>query len=138
MAFRKQMTLALAMALMTVCFGCADELNAPTEDEAPVLPPTNVSAFALGDGSVRLSWDASSQPDINGYNLYRREAGHGNPNRINSARVLSTQYLDETTAARKDYEYRITAVNSKGKESRFTAVVVRTRDLAGTHVELGD
>jgi fibronectin type 3 domain-containing protein len=138
MAFRKQMTLALAMALMTVCFGCADELNAPTDDEAPVLPPTNVTAVALGDGSVQLTWDASSQPDINGYNLYRREVDHGNPKRLNATRILSTEYRDEATSVPENYEYRLTAVNTKGKESRFTAVVVVTRTITRSHLEPGD
>ena len=129
MAFRKQMALALAMAMLTVCFGCADELNAPiTEDEAPVLPPTNVSARALSDGDVQVTWDASSQPTINGYNVYRREIGNGNPNRLNPNRVLSTKYVDGTATPRKEYEYRVTAVNTKGKESRFTSVTIVARD----------
>jgi hypothetical protein len=131
MAFRKQMTLALAMALVMICFGCADELNAPTEDEAPVLPPTNVVAVALSNGSVRVTWDASSQPDINGYNLYRREAGTGNPSRLNSTRILATEYLDDATVGHTEYEYRVTAVNTRGKESRHTAVVIEAGNTIG-------
>lgn len=129
MAFRKQITLALAMALVTICFGCADELNAPTEDEAPVLPPTNVTAVALSDGSVQVTWDPSSQPTISGYNLYRRELDYGNSKRLNPTRILTTEYLDDTTVAPKEYEYRVTAVNTKGKESRHTTVIITTHDL---------
>jgi hypothetical protein len=129
MAFRKQIVLALAMVLMTICFGCADELNAPNpQDEAPVLPPTNVRARLMSDGDVQVLWDASSQPDINGYNLYRRELATGNPKRLNNSRILDTEFLDSSTSAPKDYEYRVTAVNSKGKESRHTAIVIRTYD----------
>jgi len=129
MAFRKQTALALALAMVTICFGCADEINAPnTADEQPVLPPTNVRALALNDGQVELVWDASSQPTINGYNLYRREVGNGSPRRLNETRILSTQFVDNTTTPKKEYEYRVTAVNSKGKESRFTAVVIVARD----------
>ena len=129
MAFRKQMALMLALALVTVCFGCADEINAPTEDEQPVLPPSNVRALALSDGYVQVTWDASSQPTITGYNLYRREVGSGSPKRLNSTRIESTQYTDGHTAAPREYEYRVTAVNSKGKESRHTAVVIWTHDV---------
>ncbi len=130
--FRKQMALCLAMALLTICFGCADELNAPnTLDEAPVLPPTNVRAFALGNGSVQVLWDASSQPTVTGYNLYRRIASVGSPKRINLSRILDTEYVDGTTGARVQYEYRLVAVNNKGKESRFTAIIVDTRVLSG-------
>jgi Fibronectin type III domain len=128
MVFRKQAALALALASVIVMLGCTDELNGPnTTDEQPVLPPTNVSAFALTDGHVRVKWDASSEPTINGYNLYRREAGHGKANKLNSSRIQAHEYVDESTAALKNYEYRLTAVNSKGKESRFVSVIIETR-----------
>lgn len=129
MAFRKQISLALALTMVMVCFGCADEIGAPIEDEQPVLPPTNVRALALNDGHVEVLWDASSQPTINGYNVYRRELGVGQPNRLNSTRVLTTKYRDTGTVPSREYEYRVTAVNERGKESRHTSVVVETRDL---------
>jgi hypothetical protein len=132
MAFRKQMALAMALAFSSICFGCADDTTAPnTEDEQPVLPPTNVRALALSDGHVQVLWDASSQPTINGYNLYRRDGGHGNPKRLNSTRILATQYIDGTTVEQRQYEYRLTAVNSEGKESRFTAVVIQVHAAVG-------
>jgi hypothetical protein len=130
MAFRRQMTLAVASALLTICFGCADELNAPiTGDEAPVLPPTNVVAVALSNGNVQVTWDASSQPNSNGYNLYRREVQNGATRRLNSTRILTTEFIDDSTVAPREYEYRVTVVSSRGKESRFTAVVVGTHDV---------
>lgn len=130
MAFRKQMALALAMAMLTFCFGCADELNAPiTEDEAPLLAPTNVRALALSDGDVEVVWEASSQPNTNGYNLYRREVGTSSSRRLNSSRLLSTQYVDQTTVRAKNYEYRVTVVSTTGRESGFTAVVIQSRDV---------
>jgi len=127
MAFRKQAALALALASVIVFLGCTDEVNAPTTNEQPVLPPTSVTAFAMSDGSIRVKWDASSEPTINGYNLYRREVGNGSPKRVNNSRIITTQYLDAATTALKYYEYRVTAVNTKGKESRFTAVVVQAK-----------
>ncbi len=130
MLFRKQAALVLALASVVVMFGCTDELNAPsTTDEQPVLPPTNVSAFALTDGHVRVKWDASSEPTISGYNLYRREVGHGKPNKLNNSRIQAHEYVDDSTLALKNYEYRLTAVNSKGKESRFVSVVIETRAI---------
>ncbi|HET6463063.1 MAG TPA: fibronectin type III domain-containing protein [Candidatus Krumholzibacteria bacterium] len=130
MVFRKQAALAVALASVIVMLGCTDELNGPnTTDEQPVLPPTNVSAFALTDGHVRVKWDASSEPTISGYNLYRREAGHGKPGKLNSGRIHAHEYVDESTVALKNYEYRLTAVNSKGKESRYVAVIVETRTI---------
>ena len=132
MAFRRQIALAAALAFSSICFGCADDTTAPmTEDEQPVLPPTNVRALALSDGEVQVLWDASSQPTINGYNLYRRDGGQGSPKRLNPTRILATQYLDGTTAPQRQYEYRVTAVSSKGKESRFTSVVIQIHAAVG-------
>jgi hypothetical protein len=129
MAFHKQAALALALASVVMFLGCTDELNAPVTDETPVAPPTNVSAFALSDGSVRVKWDPSSDLTINGYNVYRREVGNGSAKRLNDSRVLATEYLDDGTAVPKQYQYRITAVNSKGKESHWTAVTIQTQTL---------
>lgn len=130
MAFRKHAGLALALASAILCFGCADDINAPnTTDEQPVLPPTNVTASALNNGHVQVKWDASSQPNTTGYNLYRREVGHGSSKRLNNTRIVTTTYMDQNTMAQKQYEYRVTTVNSKGTESHFTAVVIVTHDV---------
>ena len=126
MAFRKQAALALALASVVMFLGCTDELNAPNTDEQPVPPPTNVTAAALINGDVQVTWAASSEPTINGYNVYRREVGNGSPKRVNGSRILATQYLDDGTAVQKQYEYRVTAVNAKGKESNWTSVIVQT------------
>jgi len=129
MAFRKHTVLAFALlVLAAIALGCADDTTAPnTQDEAPVLAPTNVQAIALSGGDIRVSWDPSSQPNVTGYNVYRREVGQGNPNRINGSRVRETRYIDETAQIEREYEYRVTAVSSKGKESRYTAVSIRNR-----------
>jgi hypothetical protein len=127
MAFRKHAALALALASVVVMFGCTDVTAPNTTDEQPVLPPTNVSAFPLSDGHVRVKWDASSEPTVNGYNLYRREVGHGSPERVNGTRIINTQFVDDGTSAPNSYEYRLTAVNVKGKESHWVSVVIETR-----------
>lgn len=136
MAFRKQAVLALALVSAILCLGCTDEIGSPVAtDEQPVLPPTAVTAFALNDGHVRVTWDASSEPTINGYNLYRSETGQGSPVRVNTKRIMNTQYIDTHTEPLREYEYRVTAVNVKGRESQGTTVVIETTQHVspGTH-----
>ena len=124
---RKHIALALATAFLTICFGCADELNSPvTTDEAPVLPPTNVQAVALNSGTVNVSWDASSQPNVVGYNVYRRVEGLGGPKQLNPARLESPHFMDSGSFPGRQYEYRVTAISSTGKESRHTSAYVVT------------
>jgi fibronectin type 3 domain-containing protein len=133
MAFRKHVVLALALLAVTATvYGCSDDTTAPnTQDETPVLPPTNVRAAVVNGGDVQVSWDSSSQPDVTGYNIYRREVGHGGPQRVNGSRIQATHYIDQGVVVDKAYEYRVTAVNSKGKESRFTAVIIKTGAVIG-------
>ena len=133
MAFRKHMVLAFALlALTAIAYGCADDTTAPpTQDETPVLPPTNVRAAVVNGGDVQVSWDPSSQPDVAGYNVYRREVHHGEPERVNGSRIHATNFVDPDTNIEREYEYRVTVVNSRGKESRFTAVVIETHDVLG-------
>jgi len=133
MAFRKQFVLAFALlALSAIALGCAEDTTAPnTQDEAPVLAPTNVQATVLAGGNIQITWNPSSQPDISGYNLYRREVGNGNSNKLNGSRIHATDYVDNTTRVASEYEYRVTAVNTRGRESRFTSVVVETPDVGG-------
>jgi len=138
MAFRKRASLALALTAVVLCLGCTDELNAPaTTNEQPVSPPTNVSASALNDGDVRLTWSPSSDPMVAGYNLYRREVGQNTATKLNQTRLLDTQYRDETTVAGKSYEYRVTAVNTRGSESLWTSVTIQAEvDIVGGNGKL--
>ena len=124
---RKYMALALATAFLTICFGCADELNSPiTDDEAPVPMPTKVTGYAIDPTHVELSWAASSSPQIVGYNVYRREVGNGSPKRLNSSRIEDIGYLDDGVREKRAYEYRVTAVTAKGKESRYRSLIIET------------
>jgi fibronectin type 3 domain-containing protein len=129
MAFRKHSMLAFALlAVIPIAFGCAEDVTAPnTQDEAPVLAPTNVQAIVRDGGVIEISWDPSSQPSVNGYNVYRGEVGKAAPTRINASRVRATTYTDRTARPSREYEYRVTAVSSKGSESRFAAVQIENR-----------
>jgi len=133
MAFRRHMVLALAfLPLIAAAPGCTDDTTAPnTQDEAPLLPPSNVQAVVINGGDIEISWDPSSQPGVRGYHVYRQEVGAGIPIRINPSRVVTTSYLDENALVSREYEYRVTAVGSKGTESRYTAVVIQNQTVIG-------
>jgi fibronectin type 3 domain-containing protein len=128
MAFRKHSLLAFALlALSAIALGCAEDTTAPnTQNEAPVLAPTNVQATALGGGDIRITWNPSSQPDVAGYNVYRLDTEAGALGRLNDKRIETTNYTDGGAERGHRYEYRVTAVTSKGSESRFAAVLIET------------
>jgi hypothetical protein len=75
--------------------------------------------------SVNLGWDASSSPNISGYNIYRAVfAGScGSYSRINPSLNASTAYTDSDVTDGTAYCYATTAVNSSDEESGYSNIV---------------
>ena len=82
-----------------------------------------------GDGSsqsqqvVHLTWKASASTDVT-YNVYRSDKKNEclknkshRCQKINSSPVSSTEYIDNTAMAGKNYYYVAKALNSTGRES---------------------
>ncbi len=68
---------------------------------------------------VALSWDASTSPDITGYNVYRGTVSGGPYTEI-ASHVVDTTYTDTTVAEDKTYYYVTTAVNSTNEQSGYS------------------
>ena len=77
--------------------------------------------------SVSLSWNASTSPNLTGYNIYRSTTSGGPYSKLNSSAVPSTAYNDAAVQSGLTYYYVSTAVNTSGEESIYsnqaTAVV---------------
>jgi hypothetical protein len=71
---------------------------------------------------VDLSWQASTSPNIAGYNVYRAPDGV-TWKKINVSLVGSTVFTDSTVANGSTYYYSATAVDSSGNESTKTSPV---------------
>jgi fibronectin type 3 domain-containing protein len=131
MAYRKHLTLAFALLAVSVfAFGCAEDATVPgqQQDEAPVLAPTNVQATAADGGSIVISWSASSQANVVGYNVYRVDLTDHSVDPLNSSPLLATSIIDRSARFGREYEYRVTAVNDRNTESRFATVTIRNRE----------
>ena len=102
-----------------------------TFDTAPPLPPHGVQALVQSDG-IHLSWDANTEADLAGYNLYRKIGGT-NTTRLNNALITDTHYLDTSApAGGQGVTYEVTAVDQRGNESAHAPTskidLVTTRD----------
>jgi hypothetical protein len=75
--------------------------------------------------TVNLSWNASSSPNISGYNLYRAvyTSSCGSFSKINSTLNTTTLYADSTVFDGKAYCYAATTVNTSNQESGYSNIV---------------
>jgi hypothetical protein len=87
--------------------------------QTPPSPPTGLVAV-FHAGGVALRWNGSPEPDIAGYDVYRREEGTQTFQKISPQSVKEPYFLDRTASPLKSYFYRLKAVDSSGKESEFS------------------
>ena len=85
-------------------------------DTFPPAPPTGLTGLYTA-GQVELIWSANTEPDLAGYNVYRRDDG-GPPHRINRALASTPIFHDSSVELGHAYAYEVTAVDLGGNESR--------------------
>jgi hypothetical protein len=90
-------------------------------DTSPPAAPQGVQGLSEGDG-VHLSWNANSEADLAGYNVYRRLSG-GAPVRLNNSLLTDNHYVDTTAPPDgQGATYEITAVDTRGNESAHAVI----------------
>jgi len=108
---------------------CKDLVDIPGEDSAPVTiiahdifppsVPTDLQAVFSGTGQkpfIDLIWNANTDADLTGYNVYRREASVP-PVRINTELIKAPAFRDANVAPGQTYFYSVAAVDARGNES---------------------
>jgi hypothetical protein len=93
------------------------------EDKFPPAVPANLRATASAN-SVELSWDANTEPDLDGYRVYRSVNG-GAFEKIAGVNEIPA-YSDKPVESGKTYRYVVTAVDKSGNESARSAVAEAT------------
>lgn len=69
---------------------------------------------------VTLQWDANSESDLAGYNIYRSQTDGSGYTKVNQNLITSTAYTDSTPTYLQTYYYVATAVNTGGLESGYS------------------
>jgi hypothetical protein len=96
----------------------------------PPAPPQNLTATA-GNETVSLDWDNNSEPDLDGYNIYRSETSGGGPggyDKLNGPLVTVSEYIDDTVTNGTPYFYVVTAVDTNSLESGYSNEDTATPD----------
>jgi hypothetical protein len=100
-----------------------DIAPAPT-DTTPPAAPTGVTATG-GDGQVSLNWNANTEPDLAGYNVFRGTSlpvsTSGTP--LNGGTKLTgTTYLDTGLVNGTTYYYVVQALDQSGNKADSSAL----------------
>jgi hypothetical protein len=84
-------------------------------DTFPPAAPTGLTAVYTTK-AVELVWTANSEPDLAGYNVYRRE-GSATVEKLNADLLRTPIFRDTAAAAGHTYSYRVTALDFSNNES---------------------
>ena len=98
-----------------VAEGVPEKLTIPS-------PPTGL-LVAFQEGGAALRWNENPEPDIAGYDIYRKEEGETTFRKINPQLIKEPYFLDPTANPKKSYLYRLKAMNASTKESEFSQEV---------------
>jgi len=101
----------------TIASGIPEKLTPPS-------PPTGLVAVIQKEG-VALRWNPNPEPDIAGYNVYRREKGESAFTQINPQLITEQYFLDREADPHKSYLYRLKTVDTSParNESDFSQEV---------------
>jgi hypothetical protein len=95
------------------------EVKIFAHDVFPPAVPSRVQAVFSGPGQqafIDLIWTPVTDADLDGYNIYRHEAGAA-PVKLNAEPVKTPAFRDAQVEAGKTYFYSVSAVDQRGNES---------------------
>lgn len=92
--------------------------------------PTGLVAVA-GDDEVIITWNANSETDLAGYNVYRSETSGSGYTRLIQTSSSNDGLRDLSVTNDTQYFYKISAEDMTGNESNFSIEVSATPQAAG-------
>ena len=93
----------------------SEAMEVTPRDTFPPATPKDLTAIYTSQG-VELLWTANTEADLDGYNLYRREAA-GTFHKLNAELVRTPIFRDASAVEGQSYIYRVTVVDLAGNES---------------------
>ncbi len=91
-------------------------------DASPPAPPTGLTASIQSDGQ-HLHWNANTEPDLAGYNVYRAVSPGGPFTKLDASLLVSNGYVDGAAPDSASLWYAVSAVDASNNESALSASV---------------
>jgi hypothetical protein len=95
------------------------EVKVFAHDVFPPAVPASLQAVFSGPGQkafIDLIWAPVTDVDLEGYNVYRHEAGTAAV-KVNAEPLKTPAFRDENVVSGKKYSYSVSAVDARGNES---------------------
>jgi len=106
--------------------GDGDNGNGGTTDSTPPSVPASLTATAVSSNQIDLSWAATTESDLAGYNIYRSTTSGSGFSKINTSLVTGASYVDTGLTSGTTYYYKITAEDTSDNESGYSSEVNAT------------
>ncbi len=101
------------------------QANPNPTDTTPPSVPANVTATAVSNSSINVSWTASTDTGgsgLSGYRIYR----DGSSTALDEVNAPTTTYSDSGLSASTQYSYTVRAFDAAGNESALSAAATAT------------
>lgn len=89
--------------------GC-EEVTINTADCIAPDAPTGLIALPVKTG-IMLKWNDNEEPDLKGYNIYRKVKGETGLKKLNESPLPQSSYSDRSVKDRGHYTYAVTAID---------------------------
>ncbi|MCX6569609.1 MAG: hypothetical protein NT147_11270 [Candidatus Aminicenantes bacterium] len=107
-------------AVAGVADGAVESGDSPAAEIVPrdVFPPAAPAGLAVvaGDDFVSLSWRPAKESDLDGYRVWRKEAGGAAFGALGGGLVRENTFTDRSAAKGVSYFYAVSAVDLAGNE----------------------
>lgn len=118
--------------------GCFVDVNDDDPDDRAPAAPRGVSSIS-GDGEVIVTWIENTEPDLEGYEVWRSREPDTDYVRIATVGARATDYLDTDVRNGSTYFYAVLAFDDDGDESSLSPETVEdTPRPEGRSVTLSD
>jgi hypothetical protein len=110
----------------------------PSKDRTPPAAPTGLVATAADSSQIDLIWNANSETDLSRYNVYRSQVSGGPYTKIGSvAKAVSPRYSDKGLQESTTYYYAVTALDTSGNQSAYSAQASATTQGGSSEPPIG-